>query len=265
VSLTVRSFHHDFYNFQEIGKGSFGKVYRCVRKIDLCPYAVKEITSKFRNERDREHVLREIYALATQGDNVHVVRYYNAWEQDDKLYIQMELCSGTISQMRKRDGPFPEKTILDITVQLATGLAFMHAHNLAHLDIKPDNIYTTERGIFKLGDFGLVTSADAKEHVEEGDRRYLCREIIQDESCDLFKADIFSLGASIYEVASLEPLPTQGESYHHFRDGKAPDLPPGISFASQELVRSMLHPDPSARPSAVRDRRSVPHTHTAPF
>jgi hypothetical protein len=57
---------------------------------------VKEINNEFRSERERERLLREIYALSTQGDNVHVVRYFNAWEQDDKLYIQTELCTGSL-------------------------------------------------------------------------------------------------------------------------------------------------------------------------
>ena len=57
---------------------------------------MKEINNEFRSERERERLLREIYALSTQGDNVHVVRYFNAWEQDDKLYIQTELCTGSL-------------------------------------------------------------------------------------------------------------------------------------------------------------------------
>ena len=251
--LTVRSFLHDFYNFQEIGRGSFGRVYRCVRKIDLCPYAVKEVAGRFRTEKDKERALREIYALATQGDNVHVVRYYNAWEQDDRLYIQMELCSGTLAQLRRREGPLPEAALLDVLVQLGAGLAFMHAHGLAHLDIKPDNVYTTERGIYKLGDFGLVAAADAQGRVEEeGDRRYLSREVLQEEACDLFKADVFSLGASAYEAASPAPLPAQGEEYHALRAGRVPPLPAAVGAPAQALVCAMMHPDPAARPTAVR-------------
>ena len=42
------------------------------------------------------------------------VRYYNAWEQDDRLYIQMELCSGTLAQLRRRAGPLPEPALLDL-------------------------------------------------------------------------------------------------------------------------------------------------------
>jgi hypothetical protein len=132
--LTTRSFMDDFCDLKEIGRGSIGRVFSCRRKIDLSLYAVKEINKRFRSELERERLLREIYALSTQGDNIHVVRYFNAWEQDHKLYIQMELCMGSLNDMRKRQGSLPEDTLKDILVQVATGLAFMHAHNIAHLD-----------------------------------------------------------------------------------------------------------------------------------
>jgi hypothetical protein len=229
--LTTRSFMDDFCDLKEIGCGSFGRVFSCRRKIDLSLYAVKEINNQFRSERERERLLREIYALSTQGDNIHVVRYFNAWEQDDKLYIQTELCMGSLKDVRKRQGSLPEDTLKDILVQVATGLAFMHAHNIAHLDgasilsaslccphalllasccmctqvarnkddlslcgnaVKPDNIYTTERGIYKLGDLGLASCQTPRTHEDEGDKRYLSRELLQQhDNCDLFKADIF--------------------------------------------------------------------------
>ncbi|EKX49023.1 hypothetical protein GUITHDRAFT_105104 [Guillardia theta CCMP2712] len=247
--LTLRSFLNDFCDFKEIGSGCFGKVYSCTRKIDLCKYAVKEIR-EFKNERERERLLREIYALSTQGDNVHVVRYFNAWEQDNKLYIQTELCQGTVAHVRQKNGPLHEEYLKDFLVQVATGLAYMHSHKIAHLDVKPENIYTTERGMFKLGDLGLACSADLRTHDEEGDKRYLSREMLQhSESCDLFKADIFALGVSVVELASVTPLPTEGSDYHRIRDGKV-DFPPSLSPPFQALIQSLLDPNPMNRPSA---------------
>ena len=132
--LTVRSFWDDFCDQVEIGSGSFGRVLSCRRKIDLCQYAVKEIDNEFRSERERERLLREIYALSTQGDNIHVVRYFNAWEENDKIYIQTELCTGSLDGVRKRQGALSEESLRVILVQVATGLSFMHHHKVAHLD-----------------------------------------------------------------------------------------------------------------------------------
>ena len=60
-----------------------------------------------------------------------------------------------------------------VTVQMAAALQHLHSRRIAHMDVKPDNIYTTPEGVFKLGDFGLATMSDGKSHipVSEGDCR----------------------------------------------------------------------------------------------
>jgi hypothetical protein len=171
--LTVRNFQHDFFDFQEIARDACSTVYRCYRKIDLCPYAVKEVRSNGKKEICREDLLREIYAHASQSDNIHMVRYYNAWEQEDAMYIQTELCDGTLDAVRLKQGPLHEGALKDILVQLAAGLAYMHSHNLAHLDVRPANMHWTSRGVYKLGGFRLVTVADLPEHIEQGTKQYI--------------------------------------------------------------------------------------------
>lgn len=56
-------------------------------------------------------------------------------------------------------------------VQMAGALAHMHSRNVVHMDIKPDNIYTSKAGLFKLGDFGLATLKHGHYRVQEGDSR----------------------------------------------------------------------------------------------
>lgn len=61
---------------------------------------------------------------------------------------------------------FSERELLEIIRQIAKGLHHLHSLNLVHLDIKPENIYIAADGIYKIGDLGLVTRADAREFVE---------------------------------------------------------------------------------------------------
>ena len=93
---------------------------------------------------------------------------------------------------------------------MASALSHVHDLGLAHLDVKPDNIYRSLNNpeVFKLGDFGLATLRDAsKGLITEGDARYLAPELLKNPLLHtLDKADMFALGATIYEVQiSLVP------------------------------------------------------------
>ncbi|KAK7075688.1 Mitosis inhibitor protein kinase wee1, partial [Halocaridina rubra] len=88
-------------------------------------------------------------------------------------------------------------------------------------------------------------------HVEEGDCRYLPREILQDDFSHLQKADVFALGLTMYEAARGKPLPLNGEEWHKIRNAELEPLP-GYSVEFQKLLKQMVHLDPVARPTAVQ-------------
>ena len=84
-------------------------------------------------------------------------------------------------------------------------LKYLHENNMVHLDLKPDNLLYSDTTL-KVADLGLCRLARVKRWMEldEGDSRYLAREILNYTSeTDLTKADIFSLGLSLYEGMSL--------------------------------------------------------------
>ncbi|KAI3938782.1 hypothetical protein MKW98_011934 [Papaver atlanticum] len=64
-------------------------------------------------------------------------------------------------------------------MQIALALMFIHERRIAHLDVKPDNIYV-KNGVYKLGDFGCATLLDKSLPIEEGDAHYMPQEILND-------------------------------------------------------------------------------------
>ncbi|KAH8054404.1 protein kinase [Aureococcus anophagefferens] len=104
---------------------------------------------------------------------------------------------------------------------------------LVHLDIKPGNVFLKGEATFKLGDFGLATQKQSGGgDVVEGDSRYMSREprrrdftpASEKVDRDLTKCDVFSLGATAFELLKRAPLAPNGPAWHALRDG-SPDFP----------------------------------------
>ncbi|KAG6553898.1 hypothetical protein Mapa_004815 [Marchantia paleacea] len=241
-------YRDDFHEVQEIGRGCFSRVYKTVNRIDGCFYAVKRSHRQLRQDSERKQALTEVQALAAIGAHRNIVRYHTAWFESDYLYIQMELCECNLSELRADGKLSLERSLIDVLWQITQALAVVHACGLAHLDVKPDNIYYVN-GAFKLGDFGRATRLDGTIQIEEGDSRYASSEILNDDYSNLHKADIFALGATMYELSRGLPLPSSGVQFQALRQGKLALLP-GYSLPYQLLLKDMMNPNAKLRPTA---------------
>jgi len=126
-------------------------------------------------------------------------------------------------------------TIVPCLLQIAKALHFVHEKGIAHLDVKPDNIYI-KNGVCKLGDFGCATRLDKSLPVEEGDARYMPQEILNEDYEHLDKVDIFSLGVTVYELIKGSPLTESRNQSLNIKEGKLPLLP-GHSLQLQQLLK----------------------------
>ncbi|CAD7680582.1 unnamed protein product [Nyctereutes procyonoides] len=276
-------YEKEFLEVEKIGVGEFGTVYKCIKRLDGCVYAIKRSMKPVAGLSNENLALHEVYAHAVLGHHPHVVRYYSAWAEDDHMIIQNEYCNGgslqtAISENTKSGNHFPEPKLKDILLQISLGLKYIHNSGMVHLDIKPSNIFICHKMqcdspvvpeeieneadwflsanvMYKIGDLGHVTSI-SKPKVEEGDSRFLANEILQEDYQHLPKADIFALGLTIAVAAGAESLPANGAKWHHIREGNLPDIPQKLSEEFHNLLKNMIHPDPSERPSAAGLARS---------
>ncbi|XP_004494355.1 wee1-like protein kinase [Cicer arietinum] len=237
----------DFHEIEQIGRGNFNSVFKVLKRIDGCLYAVKLSTRQLHQETERRKALMEVQALAALGSHENIVGYYSSWFENEQLYIQMELCDHSLS-INKGYELLAEGQALEVLYQVANALQFIHEKGVAHLDVKPDNIYV-KNSVYKLGDFGCATLIDNSLPIEEGDARYMPQEVLNENYDHLDKVDIFSLGASIYELIRRLPLPESGSHFLNLKEGKLPLLP-GHSLQFQNLLKAMMDPDPVKRPSA---------------
>ncbi|NXE46024.1 WEE2 kinase, partial [Casuarius casuarius] len=272
----VSRYKKEFLELEKIGVGEFGSVYKCIKRLDGCVYAIKRSKRPLAGSSDEQLALREVYAHAVLGHHPHVVRYYSAWAEDDHMIIQNEHCNGgslqdVLLENAKLGQYFPETELKEISLQVSMGLKYIHNSGLVHLDIKPSNIFICHKlvvegpagqeesdsedefssgVVYKIGDLGHVTSI-TNPQVEEGDSRFLANEILQEQYCYLPKADIFALALTIALAAGTGPLPHNGAMWHHIRKGNIPPIPQKLSHSFLELLKLMIHPDPVARPSAT--------------
>ncbi|GAA5880596.1 hypothetical protein JCM16303_005445 [Sporobolomyces ruberrimus] len=129
-------------------------------------YAVKRTKQPFSGAKDRLRRLEEvdILRLFTRAQNYspHLITLVDAWEQTGHLYIQTELCpAGNLAYWLEEYGreheQLDEARIWKILTELTAGVSHMHSRNILHLDLKPANVFITDRGHLKIGDFGLAT------------------------------------------------------------------------------------------------------------
>ncbi|KAK4877936.1 hypothetical protein RN001_010442 [Aquatica leii] len=275
----ITRYHQEFLELELIGSGQFGAVYKCINRLDGCIYAIKKSSRPVTGSILEKWALNEVYAHAVLGGHQHVVRYYSAWAEDNHMLIQNEYCNGGSLAQKIVQDSLSASELQQLILQVAEGLRFIHSKGLVHLDIKPANIFLScekkaqfvnydstddgfedlhetsfseeEQIMYKIGDLGHVTSV-ANPQVEEGDCRYLPKEILQEDYSNLPKADVFSLGMTCIEAAGSGPLPKNGDLWHKIRDGKLPPLALALNRDVVELIKSMLNSNPSLRPAPVQ-------------
>ena len=266
----VSRFDSDFEIVGEIGSGSFGMVYKVTSRVDGCLYAVKTAKYPAKGKAERDRMLKEVFALAALSDlsetgSFHIVRYHQAWIEDNRLYIQTELCNSTLHwEMKNLVDLKTEQRRYKVLREVLLALEVIHKNGMVHLDIKPENIFV-KGDHYKLGDFGLVhkvarssdgtvslsqdNNSDDDDEIEEGDSRYMSKELLSGHQIDLTKCDIFSLGATMYEVCLDRPLEANGSGWHAIRAGQLV-WPKNTTYGLRSIIQDMMHPDPDERPTA---------------
>ena len=109
--------------------------------------------------------------------------------EENRLYIQTELCSFTLDAEMRR-GPMTVERRYKLLREVLLALEFIHRNGMVHLDIKPENVFV-KNDQYKLGDFGLVSLTHSSKDVEEGDSRYMSMELLGGDHSDLTKVRNF--------------------------------------------------------------------------
>ncbi|CAD7675519.1 unnamed protein product [Nyctereutes procyonoides] len=247
----------------ELGDGAFGKVYKAKNKETGALAAAKVIETK--SEEELEDYTVEIDILAT-CDHPYIVKLLGAYYYDGKLWIMIEFCPGGAVDaiMLELDRGLTEPQIQVVCRQMLEALHFLHGKKIIHRDLKAGNVLMTLEGDIRLADFGV--SAKNLKTLQKRDSfigtpywmapEVVMCETMKDTPYD-YKADIWSLGITLIEMAQIEP------PHHELNPMRvllkiAKSDPPTLltpskwSMEFRDFLKTALDKNPETRPSAAQ-------------
>ena len=265
----IRSMIPGFDLTEEIGQGGMGRVFKA-RQIDMERWVALKILKKALSD-DKDYVQRFLGEARTAGKLRHenIVSALDCGAAKGRYYIVMEFVEGRpLDRILKERGTIPEREALAIIRQVATGLGFAWKHRIIHRDIKPQNIMLTAEGTAKICDLGLsrdvrTSSSLTATGIVNCTPTYASPEQARGYKDLDTRSDIYSLGATLYELVTGAP-PFEGRSggdlfIKHATEKPAPPKSrnPQISPEVNRLILQMLDKTREKRPQtpeALTDR-----------
>ncbi|KAK3195711.1 hypothetical protein Dsin_027021 [Dipteronia sinensis] len=192
---------------EEVGRGHFG--YTCCGKYKKGEFKGQQVAVKIIPKTKMttaiavEDVRREVKILRALTGHNNLVKFYDAFEDHDNVYIVMELCEGgeLLDRILSRGGKYTEDDAKAVLVQILNVVAFCHIQGVVHRDLKPENfLYTSEdeNSQLKAIDFGLSDFVRPDERLNDivGSAYYVAPEVLH-RSYGI-EADVWSIGVIAY-------------------------------------------------------------------
>uniref|UniRef100_A0A8D0ERA4 non-specific serine/threonine protein kinase n=1 Tax=Strix occidentalis caurina TaxID=311401 RepID=A0A8D0ERA4_STROC len=244
----------------ELGDGTFGKVFKAQNKVTGALAAAKVIETP--GEEELEDYVVEIEILAC-CDHPNITKLLDALYWNGRLWILVEFCPGGAvdAAILELEKGLTEEQIRVACKQLLLALQYLHGCKIIHRDVKAGNVLLTLDGDIKLADFGVSAknSSTVQRRVSFiGTPYWMAPEVVQcetsKESPYSYKADIWSLGITLIEMAEMEP------PYHELNPLRvllkiAKSQPPTLRHPKRsedfkDFLRKSLEKSPEARWSA---------------
>jgi Tol biopolymer transport system component len=261
-----------------IGAGGMGEVYKARDTRLGRDVAVKVLPASFAVDPERlrrfEQEARAVAALSHPG----ILAVYDIGQHDGTPYLVSELLEGESLRELLARGPLSHRKAIAYAIQIAQGLAVAHSKDIAHRDLKPDNLFITRDGHVKILDFGLAKmiekrggqiagQTDATVTVQGtatdaglvmGTVGYMSPEQVRGAAVDC-RTDIFSFGAVLYEMLTGQRAfkrDTAAETMTAILNDDPPELQQSaqpVPPALERTVRHCLEKSPDQRFQSARD------------
>jgi len=248
-----------------LGEGGKKKVYLAHDNTLDRDVAFALIKTENLDEDARKRITREAQAMGKLGDHPNIVAIFDMGEHDSQPFIVLpQMTGGDIESLIEKapDHKLPIEQVIGIGKCVCSGLEFAHSKSIIHRDLKPGNVWLSDDGTAKIGDFGLAVVSDVSRLTQEGMMvgtvSYMPPEQAMGGELSP-KADLYSLGAMLYEMVTGRPPFVGDDSVAII--GQHINTPPvsptwhraDLPASLEALIMLLLDKDPQKRPASAKD------------
>jgi serine/threonine protein kinase/tetratricopeptide (TPR) repeat protein len=242
---------------EEIGRGGMGRVYKAIDKELNRIVVLKMIRPERSSDPGMVERFKKEINLASQITHENVCRIYDLGEIDEIKYISMQFIDGeNLKDFIQTSKRLSIESTIDISKQVCQALIAAHKKGVIHRDLKPKNIMLDKKGTAFVMDFGIAKSIDSEDTIRPGaivgTPYYMSPEQAIGEQTD-HRADIYSLGAIMYEMLTGKP-PFQADTiagmiHKHVNETPKPisQLNPQTPVELEKIIMKCLEKKPDKR------------------
>lgn len=277
-----------------LGRGSYGKVYRISREslghkslaaaklieipqdeselVALASLGMDNLSIRTYLENTARSIINEIAVMESLkgARNIVAIEDYRLVEHTEDvgwtIWIRMELLEGLVEYQRRNGAPSVEESV-KIASDVCNALMICHEKGIIHRDVKPENVFRSPFGEYKLGDFGIakqIEQSTKSTYSQKGTQQYMAPEVVRGDKYD-GRADIYSLGMMLYRFLNKmrfpflppapQPFTADDMEKALFRRLKGDDLPvPSEADAAlAEIVLKACQANPSKRYQSAQE------------
>ena len=248
---------------EKLGEGGMGVVYKAEDTKLKRTVALKFLPPEWTRDEDAKARFMHEAQAASALDHNNICTIYEVDETEDgQLFIVMALYEGETLKYKIKQSPLKLEEGIELSIQIAKGLAKAHEKKIVHRDIKPANVFITNDGVAKILDFGLAKLAGrtmlTKEGTTLGTVAYMSPEQGRGEAID-HRTDIWSSGVVLYEMLTGQ-LPFKGDydqaiTYSIMNEDQEPitGLRTGVPMELERIANKCLQKEPGSRYQGVNE------------